>query len=67
MVTMARRTHLKPEDTRLLERLRGQQWTPDELRWVLNHLDEKAPTLLVQTVRARLREVEAEVSPPGVR
>jgi hypothetical protein len=57
---MARRTHLKPEDKRLLERIRGQQWTADELRWVLSHLDERAPTLLVQELHAKLRTVSAE-------
>jgi hypothetical protein len=51
---MARRTHLKPEDKRLLERIRGQQWTLEELRWVLSHLDAKAPTLLVQELHAKL-------------
>jgi hypothetical protein len=59
---MARRTHLKPEDKRLLERIRGQQWTADELRWVLTHLDEHAPTLLVQELHAKLVEVSAESS-----
>jgi hypothetical protein len=57
---MARRTHLKPEDKRLLERIRGQQWTVDELRWVLSHLDERAPTLLVQELHAKLILVSAE-------
>jgi hypothetical protein len=55
---MACRTHLNPEDKRLLERLRGQQWTMEELRWVLSHLDEPAPTLLVQTIHARLLDVQ---------
>jgi hypothetical protein len=57
---MARRTHLKPEDKRLLERIRGQQWTVDELRWVLSHLDARAPTLLVQELHAKLILVSAE-------
>jgi hypothetical protein len=59
---MARRTHLKPEDKRLLERLRGQHWTVEELRWVLTHLDERAPTLLVQALRAKLILVSAEAN-----
>jgi hypothetical protein len=42
---MARRTHLKPENKRLLERIRGQHWTVEELRWVLTHLDPCEPTL----------------------
>jgi hypothetical protein len=56
---MARRTHLKPEDKRLLERIRGQQWTADELRWVLAHLDASAPTLIVQELHAKLIAVQA--------
>jgi hypothetical protein len=39
---MARRTHLQREDKRLLARIRGQQWSADELRWVLTHLDARA-------------------------
>jgi hypothetical protein len=62
---MARRTALKPEDTRLLERIRGQQWTAEELRWVLTHLDASAPVLVVQTVRAKLREVEMTAAQTG--
>jgi hypothetical protein len=58
---MARRTALKPEDKRLLARIRGQQWTVEELRWVLTHLDPRAPTLIVQELHAKLREVEARV------
>jgi hypothetical protein len=57
---MARRTALKPEDKRLLERIRSQQWRVDELRWVLTHLDPRAPTLIVQELHAKLREVSAE-------
>jgi hypothetical protein len=59
---MARRTALKPEDQRLLARLRGQHWTVDELRWVLTYLDERAPTLIVQVIHARLREVAATMT-----
>lgn len=51
---MARRTALKPEDKRLLARLRGQQWTADALRWVLAHPDPQAPTLAVQALHAEL-------------
>jgi hypothetical protein len=47
---MARRTALKPED----KRLRGQRFTADELRWVLTHLDPRAPTLVVQELHAKL-------------
>jgi hypothetical protein len=56
---MARRTHLQREDKRLLARIRGQQWSADELRWVLTHLDARAPTLIVQEIHAKLREVSA--------
>jgi predicted nucleic acid-binding protein len=56
---MARRTHLKPEDKQLLERIRGQQWTVDELRWVLTHLDAGAPTLVIQELHAKLIAVSA--------
>ena len=56
---MARRTHLQREDKRLLARIRGQQWSADELRWVLTHLDVRAPTLIVQEIHAKLREVSA--------
>jgi hypothetical protein len=59
---MARRTHLKLEDKRLLERIRGQQWTVDELRWVLTHLDPKAPTLVIQELHAKLIAVSADTT-----
>jgi hypothetical protein len=59
---MARRTALKPEDKRLLARIRGQQWTVDELRWVLTHLDECAPTLVIQELHAKLIEASAQGS-----
>jgi hypothetical protein len=58
----ARRTHLKPEDKRLLARIRGQHWTVDELRWVLAHLDARAPTLIVEELHAKLIAVSAETS-----
>jgi hypothetical protein len=57
---MARRVSLKQEDQRRLARLRGQPWTVDERRWVLAHLDPRAPTLLVQALHAELVEVQAE-------
>ena len=56
---MARRTHLKPEDTRLLEPLRGQQWTVDELRR-LTHLDARTPTLVIQEIHPKLIAVSAD-------
>jgi len=54
VVTRARRIALKPEDKRLLARIRGQQWSVDELRWVLTRLDERAPTLIIQELHAKL-------------
>jgi hypothetical protein len=59
---MARRTHLKPEGKRLLARIRGQQWTADELRWVLSHLDASAPTSIIQELHAKLLLVSAASS-----
>jgi hypothetical protein len=58
----ARRTRLKPEDKRLLAHIRGQQWTADELRWVLAHLDAQAPTLLIGELHAKLSAASAETS-----
>ena len=54
---MARRTHLKAGDKRLLMRIRQGYWTADELQWVLDHLDEQAPTLVIQDIHAKLVEV----------
>ena len=54
---MARRTHLKAGDKRLLMRIRQGYWTTDELQWVLDHLDEQAPTLVIQDIHAKLVEV----------
>ena len=51
---MARRIALKPEDKRLLPNLRGQHWTAEALRWVLTHLNPRAPTLIVQELHATL-------------
>jgi hypothetical protein len=59
---MARRTALKPEDKRLLARIRGQHWTADELRWVLAHLDPRAPTLVIQELHAKLIAVSADAT-----
>ncbi len=47
---MARRTHLKAWDKRLLMRIRQGYWTTDELQWVLDHLDEQTPTLVIQEI-----------------
>ena len=54
---MARRTHLNVGDKRLLMRIRQGYWTADELQWVLDHLDEQAPTLVIQDIHAKLVEV----------
>jgi hypothetical protein len=51
---MARRTTLRAWDKRLLDRLRRGQWTVAELEWVLQHLDEQAPTLIIQEIHAKL-------------
>jgi hypothetical protein len=54
---MARRTYLKAWDKRLLMRIRQGYWTADELQWVLDHLDEHAPTLVIQEIHDKLVEV----------
>jgi hypothetical protein len=54
---MARRTHLNVWDKRLLMRIRQGHWTAHELQWVLDHLDEQAPTLVIQEIYAKLVEV----------
>jgi hypothetical protein len=54
---MARRTHLKAWDKRLLMRIRQGHWRADELQWVLDHLDEQAPTLVIQEIHDKLVEV----------
>ena len=51
---MGRRTHLKAWDKRLLERIQRGRWTADELQWVLAHLDERTPTLVIQAIYAKL-------------
>jgi hypothetical protein len=53
---MARRTHLKEWDKRLLERIRRGHWSADELQWVHTHLDERTPTLVIQEIHAKLLE-----------
>jgi hypothetical protein len=59
---MARRAALKPGDKCLLARIRGQHRTADEWRWVLTHLDPRAPPVLVQGLHAKLIMVEAGTS-----
>lgn len=54
---MARRTHLKAWDKRLLMRIRQGYWTAHELQWVLDHLDEQPPTLVIQEIHDKLVEV----------
>ena len=56
---MARRTHLQREDKRLLARIRGSSGRADERRWVLTHLDARAPTVIVQEIHAKVRAVSA--------
>jgi hypothetical protein len=51
---MGRRTQLKAWDKRLLERIRRGRWSANELEWVLAHLDERAPTLIIQEIHDRL-------------
>jgi hypothetical protein len=54
---MARRTALQRQDKRLLERIRRGRWRPDELEWVLAHLDKRCPTLVIQEIHAKLIEL----------
>jgi hypothetical protein len=51
---MGRRTQLNVWDKRLLERIRRGRWSAAELEWVLMHLDERAPTLLIQEIHDKL-------------
>ena len=55
----ARRLTPSAADHVLLRRLAEQRWTVEELRWVATHLDPRAPTIVVEAVQARLRELEA--------
>ena len=54
---MARRTALQRQDKRLLERIRRGRWRPDELEWVLAHLDERTPTQVIQEIHDKLIEL----------
>jgi hypothetical protein len=54
---MTRRTQLKARDKRLLAKIRQGYWTAGELLWVLDHLDEQAPTLVIQAIHDKLMEV----------
>jgi hypothetical protein len=56
---MARRTHLKEWDKRLLERIRRGHWSADELEWLFTHLDEHPPTLVMQEIHAKLIELHS--------
>ncbi len=60
---MGRRTHLKAWDKRLLERIRRGRWSADELQWVLSHLDEHTPTLVIEEIYAKLIALRSE--PPA--
>jgi len=51
---MARRTHLKASDHRLLARIQRGRWSADELQWVLAHLDPRTPTLVIEVIYAKL-------------
>jgi hypothetical protein len=57
---MARRTALKAWDKRLLERIRRGKWSAEDLQWVLTHLDQSTPTLVVQAIHSKLIEVESQ-------
>jgi hypothetical protein len=54
---MARRTDLKEWDKRLLDRIRNERWSVEDLQWVLAHLDARTPTLVIQETNAKLIEV----------
>jgi hypothetical protein len=56
---MARRTTLRAWDKRLLDRLRRGRWSAAELEWLLAHLDERAPTLLIQEIHDKLIELRS--------
>ena len=57
---MGRRTHLKAWDKRLLARIQRGQWSADELQWVLSHLDERTPTLVIEEIYAKLLALRSE-------
>ena len=60
---MTRRTALKAWDKRLLDRIRRGKWSADELQWVLTHLDQRTPTLVVQEIHEKLIALEPPVQP----
>ena len=60
---MARRTALKAWDKRLLERIRRGKWSAAELQWVLTHLDQRTPTLVVQEIHEKLIALEQRAHP----
>jgi hypothetical protein len=51
---MERRAQLNAWDKRLLAWIRRGRWSAAELEWVLAHLDERAPTLLIQEIHDKL-------------
>jgi hypothetical protein len=57
---MARRTHLIKAEKQLLLRLRRGQWAEAELRWLLAHLDEHTPRLVIQEIHAKLIQVRLQ-------
>ena len=60
---MTRRTALNAWDKRLLDRIRRGQWSAAELPWVLTHLDQRTPTLVVQEIHEKLMALEPPVQP----
>jgi hypothetical protein len=58
-----RRTRFDDGEKRLLERIRGEHWSADELDLLLVHLDEDAPTLVIAGSMPRSR-AKYEDSPP---
>jgi hypothetical protein len=57
---MGRRTHLKAWDKRLLARIHRGRWSVPELEWVLAHLDERTPTLVIQEIHAKISILESQ-------
>ena len=56
---MGRRISLKDKDKRILEKVRRGHWSMTELTWLLAHLADDTPTLIVQEIHARLNQVQA--------
>jgi hypothetical protein len=56
---MGRRISLKDKDKRILEKVRRGHWSMAELTWLLTHLADDTPTLIVQEIHARLNQVQA--------